>query len=88
METLNVKIFGAEYRIKTDQASDHLRRVAELVDRKMREIHTAYPDLATAKVAVLACLNLADEFLASEAAKEKSVISKVDELLEKLESIS
>lgn len=85
MESLRVNIFGTEYRVKTDQEPDHLLRVAGLVDRKMQEVHAAHPGLSPYKVAVLACLNLADEFLSRERTKERFVERKVDELLKKLE---
>jgi len=59
---IEVKIFGQTYQIKAGADSDHVKRVAQYVDEKMREIATATPTVDTLKIAVLAALNITDEF--------------------------
>lgn len=84
METLSVKIFGTEYKIKSDVDGGYLLRIAKLVDDKMQEIHNQYPQPSTTKTAVLACLNLVDEMMRREEDRERSVRTKLEGLLEKL----
>jgi cell division protein ZapA len=59
--SVEVDIFGSTFRLRGGNDEDHLRRLASLVDAKMREVgsHTGLVD--TAKIAVLAALNLAEE---------------------------
>jgi Uncharacterized protein conserved in bacteria len=59
---VEVRIFGQQYQIKAGGDSDHIKRVAQYVDEKMREIASATPTVDTLKIAVLAALNITDEF--------------------------
>ncbi len=60
---VDVEIFGKVYTIRGDKDPDYVRRVAEFVDRKMREISEVTDTVSTARIAILACLNIADELL-------------------------
>lgn len=59
---IEVRIFGQQYQIKAGPDPDHIKRIAQYVDEKMREIATATPTVDTLKIAVLAALNITDEF--------------------------
>lgn len=59
---IEVRIFGQPYQIRAGADSDHIKRVAHYVDEKMREIASASPTVDTLKIAVLAALNITDEF--------------------------
>lgn len=62
--SLQVEIFGATYRVRGEQDGERLQELAEIVDRKMRDIGGQLPSLAdSGKIAVLAALNLADDLL-------------------------
>ncbi|WP_236587638.1 cell division protein ZapA [Tumebacillus amylolyticus] len=56
-------IYGQDYQIKGRASVDQLRMVAMLVDHKMKEIGEANPRLDLNRVAVLAAVNVADEYL-------------------------
>ena len=64
-ETTTVRIFGREYSIRSENDPEYVRRVAALVDEKMREVSTASSQVTSVRVAILAALNLADEVLRS-----------------------
>jgi len=69
-----VNIFGNEYRvIAEDLNTERIKKIAEIVDQKMREIHREFPLPSTTKIAVLACLNLVDEYLQNEAQLNKKI---------------
>lgn len=59
--TLKVEIFGQFYNIRASEDGDYLKRLAELVDQRMREIARNSSTADSVKVAVLAALNIADE---------------------------
>jgi cell division protein ZapA len=62
-KVIKVAIFGEEYPIRGYANKDHILRVAECVDRKMREIALKSKNRSANKIAVLTALNLADELI-------------------------
>ena len=62
-----VKINNVEYSLISNETEEYVQRVALLVNKKMNQIIEANPQLSTAMAAVLASLNLADEYLKNEA---------------------
>lgn len=61
--SVEVEIFGSVYPVRGEHDREYLRRLAALVDRKMREVGTNVSTVDTGKIAILAALNLADELL-------------------------
>ena len=79
-----VNIFGNDYRVISDDLDpDRIKKVAEIVDARMNEIHREFPLPSTTKIAVLACLNLVDEYLQHEGQFNKK-ISDMDERIRSL----
>lgn len=79
-----VTIFGNDYRVISDDLNpERIKEVAEIVDAKMREIHREFPLPSTTKIAVLACLNLVDEYLRRENQHNK----KISETEERIRSL-
>jgi len=79
-----VTIFGNDYRVISDDLNpERIREVAEIVDSKMKEIHREFPLPSTTKIAVLACLNLVDDFLQREDQQTK----KISETEERIRSL-
>lgn len=58
-----VEIFGQTYALRTDADEEHVRRVARLVDHKMREVAAGARSVSTLQIAVLAALDIASECL-------------------------
>jgi cell division protein ZapA len=60
-KSVEVNIFNQAYSLRTNREIEHIKRIARLVDERMRLIsaHTTAHDLA--KIAVFAALNIADE---------------------------
>jgi cell division protein ZapA len=56
-----VTIYGRTYHLRGAADGIYLTRLAGLVDAKMREVQDATGTADTLKLAILACLNLADE---------------------------
>jgi cell division protein ZapA len=59
---VRVKIYGQEYVISGDQSDTHINKVAEYVDFKMREIDRFISSGQVSMIAVLAAVNVADEY--------------------------
>lgn len=60
-EATEVEIFGGVYHVRGREDRGYLRGLARDVDRTMREIAGQVTTVDTAKIAILAALNLADE---------------------------
>lgn len=56
-----VEIYGGVYRVHGRDDSGYLQELAALVDGRMREISERVRTVDTAKIAILAALNIADE---------------------------
>src|SRR5829696_9721123 len=59
---INVEIHGHRYPIRSGLAPDYVAQLAAYVDEKMRLAARESPAGDTLKTAVLAALNIADEF--------------------------
>ena len=58
-----VKVYGREYRIRSDEKEETVQRIARYVDEKMREMAQTAQSPDAVGVAVLTALNLAGEYL-------------------------
>jgi len=56
-----VSIFGKEYSLVAGVDPEYIKKAAQYLDLKMREVAESYPNITEARVAVLAALNIADE---------------------------
>jgi len=82
-----VEIFGAVYSVCGSDDRGYLQGLADLVDRKMREVAQHVNTADTARIAILAALNLADELMSLEKRQEGERVlirEKVAELTEEL----
>jgi cell division protein ZapA len=82
-----VEIFGAVYNVRGSEDRGYLQGLADLVDSKMREVAEHVNTADTARIAILAALNLADELMRMEKRQEGvrvEIREKVAELTEEL----
>jgi len=75
---VTVNIYGQDYTLKGEADADYVQEVARYVDEKMREISDTSSVAMTAKVAILAAINIADE-LFRERRKRHEALSLLDE---------
>lgn len=59
---VTVKIMDRDYTLVSEDSREHMQRVANFVDDKMRETYSGNKKLSTSMVGVLTALNIADEF--------------------------
>lgn len=63
-DTVEIAILNQKFHLKKGRAHEsYIRMLAEYVDGKMREIQAKTQSVATSSVAILAALNIADEYL-------------------------
>lgn len=87
---LSVKINGQEYTIASAESREYMLSVADVVDKNMKEVSSINPGLNTTMTAVLAALNLADEYVRLQRDYKKLTreanagVAKIRELEEQL----
>jgi cell division protein ZapA len=86
---VSVSIMGKEYGIVSQVDPEYIKKAAEYLDQKMREVSQNYPNITDAKIAVLAALNITDELF--QARRESHVggdtENRIGELARRLSEI-
>lgn len=60
-ESVTVSIFGKDYTLRGAAEAEYVREVAAFVDQRMNEVARGGSVASTARVAILAAVNIADE---------------------------
>lgn len=82
---LKVNIYGTEYPIKGSADIEYIKKVAQYVDSKMREVNKNISIDSSLKVSILAALNITDElFHFKEMKPELLSTTEVDSIIGKL----
>lgn len=80
----SVKIFNEEYRIKTTSDDQYVEQIVKYVNDTMRGIEKGLAMQSVKKIAILAALNIADEYF-----KQKNKYEDhIKELEKKVESLT
>lgn len=82
---LDVEILGQKLTISSDSDENHMLRVAGYVDGKMQELLHSPKAIARANIAVLAALNIADEYHRLKDAHE-AMLSRLDQMSNRLDT--
>jgi cell division protein ZapA len=86
---VNIKIFDKEYKIAClPHEKDSLIQSAQYLDKKMSEVKSTHKIIGADRIAVMAALNIASEFLQSgqvqDLSKIKTMSDKIVSAIEKL----
>jgi cell division protein ZapA len=79
-----VTIFGRTYTLRGNEDGTYLADLASTVDRKMREVAEATGTADTLKVAILASLNIADEYVQARRGSTRPVEDGLERRLGRL----
>ena len=83
-----VSILDQRLNVRSDGDEAYITQVSEYVTEKIREVTERAKNVPTLSVALLACLNIADEFFRYRENKEKSFSKaekKIGELIDLIE---
>ena len=61
MGSTEVYILGQKYTIRGDAQEEYIRELASYVDKKLKEVYNASPNITPVKASILAALDIADE---------------------------
>ena len=82
-KALDVEILGQKFTISSDAEENYMLKVAGYVDGKMQELMRSSKPVAKSNVAMLAALNIADEYHRLKDTHE-SILNRLDQLSKKL----
>ena len=81
-KSIRVKIFGSEYPLRGED-EQLTKRIAEHVDTMLNSIHERIPEQPPLTVAVLAALNITEEYMKEQNSRQQA-LSTVEEEITKL----
>jgi cell division protein ZapA len=87
MKSVTVQVFGSEYNVKADRDVSHVQDIASVVDRKMREIDEQFHQPSSTRTAVLACMNLVDEYTRAGQQESDRLAERLGALANRLEKV-
>ncbi len=82
---IRVNIFGSEYTLISDSDENYVKEIARYIDEKMREIDKNHSIKSTAKVAILAALNITEELFQERLYRQK-LLARLEEEAQRLNS--
>jgi cell division protein ZapA len=86
-DSTSVEIFGQAYNVRGEGDPDYLTELARFVDSRMREVAAQVATVDPMKIAILAALNIADEFSRYRKRRDEATgawIEKTEEMSERL----
>jgi len=89
-DSTTVEIFGETYNVRGEGDPNYLAELARFVDSRMREVAAEVATVDPVKIAILAALNIADEFSRYRKQREQSAgswIEKTEELSNRLSKV-
>jgi cell division protein ZapA len=82
-----VTILGRTYHLRGHEDPAYLEELASIVDTKMREVAGATGTADTLKVAILAALNIADEYLNARSSSASGQTKEAGERLARMVTV-
>ena len=86
----SVEIFGQSYNVRGDGDPDYLMELARFVDSRMREVAAQVATVDPMKIAILAALNIADEFSRFRKQREDAAgiwMERTEEITDRLSEV-
>jgi cell division protein ZapA len=90
INSTGVEIFGQTYHVRGDGDPDYLTELARFVDTRMREVAAQVATVDPMKIAILAALNIADEFSRYRKQREDAAgiwIERTEEISDRLSRV-
>lgn len=89
-DSIPVEIFGQTYNVRGEGDPNYLAELARFVDSRMRDVAAEVSTVDAMKIAILAALNIADEFSRYRKQREDAAgiwIEKTEEISERLSKV-
>ncbi len=80
---VRVNIMGRNYALLSEDSEEHIKKVADEIDRRMKTMKAETPELHYDTVAMLAALNLCDELLKLKSGDENDIVTDENDEIRK-----
>ena len=68
---VKISIFGQEYSVKAPADPDYIKKIAQYLDEKMREVQSGFSSTqSSTRIAILAGMNITDELFTAKQSGE------------------
>jgi cell division protein ZapA len=84
---VRVEILGREYMVKSDEGEERVKKIAEYVNKKVKEISESTQTVSTLNAAILAALNIANDYfqiLEEKKSDREHLDSKAERLIARI----
>jgi cell division protein ZapA (FtsZ GTPase activity inhibitor) len=88
-EIIEVMILGRKFSLKTDGKEEHVRELVKYVNEKLADVQSGSPGLTDMNIAILACLNVADDYfdaMGRQRAIFEQIEHRCDDLLDYIDA--
>ena len=83
-KNVQISIFGQEYSVKAPADATYIKKIAQYLDSKMREVQDGFSTTqSSTRIAILAGMNITDELFNSRKSEDLTD-NKIDEKLSSL----
>ncbi len=83
---VTISIFGQEYSVKAPADPDYIKKIAQYLDEKMREVQSGFTTTqSSTRIAILAGMNITDELFNSRQSgdtEDSDIEEKISSLIE------
>jgi cell division protein ZapA len=86
MGITEVYILGQKYTIKGDAPEEYIRELAAFVDKRLKEVYNASPNITPVKATILVALDIADELFKLRSEQDE-MARHIEEKTETLSSL-
>jgi cell division protein ZapA len=86
MGITEVYILGQKYTIKGEEPEEYIRELAAFVDKKLKEVYNASPNITPVKATILVALDVADELFKLRSEQDE-LAKHIEEKTETLSSL-
>lgn len=89
-DSTTVEIYGQTYNVRGEGDPNYLTELARFVDTRMREVAAQVATIDPLKIAILAALNIADEFSRTRKQHENALgvwVEKTEEMSDRLSTV-
>ncbi|MBN1634949.1 MAG: cell division protein ZapA [Deltaproteobacteria bacterium] len=88
-ESVTIKIFGQEYKVRSGGSEDHVRELSKYIDSMVLDVQRRRNAATTMELVALVMLNMADDVARTKAELEKmqeTLNNRIKQLIDKIET--
>ena len=85
MKAVEVSIMGQKFMVRSESSEDYIQQVSKFVDNKVTEVMQKTNSVASVNVALLAAMNIADEYMKFRQEKQDRITKvekKINDMIE------